>query len=158
MKNEVTMPTPDTLVLDRLLPGTVERVWAYFTDPDLRAKWIAGGSTASEVGGDIFLDFDHRRISTSPPPEKYTEHQCAALRGTITQWEPPHRLGFTWPEPGHQDSEVTVLLAQEGDKVRLRLIHERLENKESRPSIAGGWHTHVDLLEDLLHGRPAQDF
>lgn len=28
----------------------------------------------------------------------------------------------------------------------------------TRPGIAAGWHAHLDLLADLLEGRPARDF
>src|SRR5690606_39019955 len=41
---------PDGEVLDRqtvrfrrVLPGPIERVWAYLTEADKRAKWFAGG-------------------------------------------------------------------------------------------------------------------
>ena len=33
-----------------LLPGPVERVWAYLTDSDLRSKWRASGQMEMKVG------------------------------------------------------------------------------------------------------------
>ncbi|MEQ8750919.1 MAG: hypothetical protein RIC52_14200 [Amphiplicatus sp.] len=30
---------------ERLLPGPIERVWAYLTEPEKRAEWFAGGVT-----------------------------------------------------------------------------------------------------------------
>ena len=32
---------PTTLKIQRLLPGPVERIWAYLTDSELRRKWMA---------------------------------------------------------------------------------------------------------------------
>ena len=34
---------PATLRIERLLPGPIERVWAYLTESDLRRKWLAAG-------------------------------------------------------------------------------------------------------------------
>src|SRR5688572_29818333 len=34
---------PDTVRMERLFPGPVERVWEFLVDPDKRALWLAGG-------------------------------------------------------------------------------------------------------------------
>jgi len=34
---------PATLKMERLLPGPIERVWAYLTQSDLRSQWMAAG-------------------------------------------------------------------------------------------------------------------
>jgi uncharacterized protein YndB with AHSA1/START domain len=34
---------PATLEIKRLLPGPIERVWAYLTESDLRRQWFAAG-------------------------------------------------------------------------------------------------------------------
>ena len=34
---------PDTLRIERTLPGPIERVWTYLTDPAKRATWFARG-------------------------------------------------------------------------------------------------------------------
>jgi uncharacterized protein YndB with AHSA1/START domain len=38
-----TIIAPNTIRFERLLPGPIERVWAYLTDPEKRAKWLASG-------------------------------------------------------------------------------------------------------------------
>ena len=38
-----TMPAPATVRIERILPGPVERIWAYITDSDKRRKWFAEG-------------------------------------------------------------------------------------------------------------------
>jgi len=35
----VTLLAPATMRLERLLPGPVERVWAYLTESEKRAAW-----------------------------------------------------------------------------------------------------------------------
>ena len=34
---------PDTLRIQRLLPGPIERVWAFLIDGELRKLWLASG-------------------------------------------------------------------------------------------------------------------
>jgi uncharacterized protein YndB with AHSA1/START domain len=59
---------PGTLRFERLLPGPIERVWEFFTDPEKRARWFCGGRMEPRVGGRFDLEFDHRRISDHPEP------------------------------------------------------------------------------------------
>ena len=40
--NAATLIEPGTVKMERLLPGPVERVWAYLTESDKRARWLAG--------------------------------------------------------------------------------------------------------------------
>ena len=42
--------------------------------------------------------------------------------------------------------------------VRLVLVHSRLPNREEMLSVAGGWHTHLDILADRLDGRTPPGF
>lgn len=34
---------PTTLKIERLLPGPIDRVWAYLTQSELRRRWLASG-------------------------------------------------------------------------------------------------------------------
>jgi uncharacterized protein YndB with AHSA1/START domain len=81
--------------------------------------------------------------------------------GRITRCEPPHLLSYTWTDlPGEvdeDDSEVRFELTTEGEQVRLVLVHRRLHPHEML-SVAGGWHTHLGILEDRLSGRAARPF
>lgn len=40
---------PATLTIQRLLPGPIERVWAYLTQSDLRRQWLAAGEMEMRV-------------------------------------------------------------------------------------------------------------
>ena len=44
------------------------------------------------------------------------------------------------------------------DKVRLVLTHRRLASDNEVLSVSGGWHTHLDILEDVLEGREPEAF
>jgi len=39
-----------TLTIQRLLPGPIERIWAYLTNSDLRRQWLAAGEMEMKVG------------------------------------------------------------------------------------------------------------
>ena len=40
----------------------------------------------------------------------------------------------------------------------LHLEHRRVAEGETRVGIMAGWHAHLDLLLDVLSGRPVRDF
>ena len=75
-----------------------------------------------------------------------------AFGGTVTKYEPPSSLSHTWDFENEQ-SEVCYELEAVGDKVRLVLTHRRLNSSNEVLSVSGGWHTHLDILEDVLDGR-----
>lgn len=145
---------------ERLLPGPIERVWAYLTESDKRATWLASGPMQLSVGGRVELFFRHADLSATvePTPERYCRFENGVgLEGRITRCEPPRLLAHTWGgEAG--DSEVTYDLSEVGDKVRLVLTHRRLGDRGMLISVAGGWHTHLAILADRLAGREPPPF
>ena len=72
-----------TLRIRRVLPGPIERVWAYLTESEKRAKWLAAGEMELRVGGRVELTFRHSGLSphAEPIPEKYAEIRRLGLRG-----------------------------------------------------------------------------
>ena len=158
MDDKAIMTGPMRLEIRRVLNGPIERVWEYLTDGALRQQWFCGGTTASEPGGPIVFEFDHRRLSDKTPPERYADSSVSVMGGRVLVCEKPTRLKFTWDEM-HVDGEstVTILLKDLGEKTELHLIHEDLV-PEIQPGVMGGWHAHLDLLVDLLKGDPARDF
>jgi uncharacterized protein YndB with AHSA1/START domain len=149
---------PGTLRLERLLPGPIERVWAYLVEPDKRAKWFAGGRMERKPGGKLQLLFKHSNLTDEPAPERF---QAAAAGvespGVILRFEPPHVLAFTWGE-GADESEVTFELTPQGDSVLLVLTHSRLPSREEMVNVGSGWHLHLLVLDDLLRERPRRPF
>jgi len=145
---------------ERLLPGPIERVWAYLTEGDKRATWFCGGDTEPRAGGRIELYFKHSQITDERPPEGYRKmnDEGAMMGGTVTVWEPPRRLSFNWQGMGEPDSDVEIELAPAGDKVRLVLTHRRLATKARMANVSSGWHLHLGLLEDQLAGAKPRGF
>ena len=150
---------PATLEIVRVLPATCQRVWEYLVDPELRQKWFCAGERGNQAGEPFVMAFDHRRLSTSAPPEGTDCGDAVTVHGTIIEFQPPHKLSYHWPGDDEDDaSVVTIELTAEGDNTRLHLIHSKLTNPEFRKSASAGWHAHLDLLLDVVQDQDARDF
>lgn len=153
-----TLIAPDTIRFERLLPGPIERVWAYLTEPEKRAKWLATGPMALHVGGAVELTWLHTTLDAEPstPPEKYAKGHT--MKATVTRCEPPRLLGYTWGARADALSEVVFELSERGQDVLLVLTHQRLPNANDLLGVSGGWHAHLDVLVEHLNGRKAPGF
>jgi uncharacterized protein YndB with AHSA1/START domain len=153
-----TLIAPNTIQFQRLLPGPIERVWAYLTESEKRAKWLASGAMDLREGGGMELFWLHSNLDTEPDvaPERYANGH--RMKATITRCEPPHTLAFTWGARAEALSEVIFELSVHGDEVLLVLTHQRLPNHQDLLGISGGWHGHLDILAEHLNGRTSPGF
>lgn len=152
---------PGTIQFQRTLPGPIERVWAFLTEPEQRARWLAGGPMEPNVGGAVALHFRHVDLSPTrePVPERYRQYEAGGIiTGHVTRWEPYRVLAYTWEEGAERHTEVTFELTATGDDVHLVLTHRLLEAGPEMLSVASGWHTHLDVLIDRLEGRDPSPF
>lgn len=151
----------DTVRFRRVLPGPIERVWAHLVDGDKRGRWLCSGDTEQEVGGAIRMVFRNDTLSKAPdvaPPERHKDMpEEVAFSGTVTECDPPRRFSHTW-EFDDERSEVCYELEERGDEVLLTLTHKRLDTRELKVDVCGGWHTHLDILVDILNDREPQAF
>jgi len=150
-----------TVRFERLLPGPIERVWSYLVDGEKRAQWLCGGETDSRVGGSIDMHFHNASLSSDEDisrPEKYKDlPEKMSFSGKVTRYDPPRVLSHTW-EFDDEASEVCYELEEVDDKVRLILTHRRLRSPDVVLSVSGGWHTHLDILVDVLEQRKLRPF
>lgn len=150
---------PGEVRLMRLLPGPVERVWAYLTDPEKCARWFAGGVLEQRAGGKVVFAMRHANLSPNEtPPEKYkhVHDPGVSFEGRVLRCEPPHLLSYTF---GGDDSEVTFELKPQDGKVLLVLTHRaKGEDLPELGNYASGWHTHLAMLVALLEGTPPPPF
>ena len=159
MGDYVTYPEPTVLEIYRDLPGPIERVWDYLTKSELRKTWICAGDVSTEVGGDITFEFDHSNLSIHPTPATHEGGGDHYMVGEVRAYDPPHHIAFSWPSAeAEAPTEVVIRLYEVEDKVRLHLRHEKLMTNEYKSGASAGWHTHVDILADLLSGEKGRDF
>jgi len=145
---------PATVKIQRLLPGPVERVWAYLTESDLRRRWLAAGEMTFKVGAPFELVWRNDELTDPPgerPADKAVEHRAKAR---ITELDPPRRLGILWEGTG----EVSFDLEPQGDKVLLTLVHRRLPDQKTVLGVSAGWHAHLDVLAARLTGAAPEPF
>ncbi len=145
---------PAEVRLVRTLPGPIERIWEYLTDPEKRARWFAGGAMEPKTGGKSDLYFKHKNLSpheTPPEQHKQSHENGVTVPSTILRWEPPHVLSFTFDD----SSDVTFELTPQGKDVVLVLTHRaRGDDIPYLTGYASGWHTHFALLIAILEGTP----
>jgi uncharacterized protein YndB with AHSA1/START domain len=155
--NAATLIEPGTVKMERLLPGPVERVWAYLTESKKRAAWLAGGEFDLRVGGTIHLVFDNCSLSSDKaPPQKYKDGGKGTFEGKITRLEPLRVLAHTWNMGG--DTEVTYELTPRGKDVLLTVVHRRLAPRDLVLGVISGWDVHTGILADLLNGIEPRPF
>ena len=145
---------PATLTIQRLLPGPIERVWAYLTDSNLRKQWLAAGDMTLLLGAPFELVWRNDELSNPPGqrPEGFpVEHR---LHSEITEIQAPHTLGITWGNTGG----VTFTLETQGDKVLLTIVHRRLPDRGTTLNVSAGWHMHLNVLAAVMQEQVVTSF
>lgn len=135
-----------TLTLQRLLPGSIDRVWAYLTESDLRRQWLAAGTMDMRVGAPVELVWRNNELMDNPgvAPEGFGEEHRRTEQ--ITELEAPYRLSISWGETGG----VTFELEPVGDMVRFTVTHRRIPDRSIMLNVSAGWHAHLDVLAARL--------
>jgi uncharacterized protein YndB with AHSA1/START domain len=151
---------PAEIRIVRTLPGPIERIWEYLTDPQKRARWFAGGPMEQRAGGKMRLDFRHKDLAPdeTPPPDHVKHHDPGvSFEGTVTRCEPPRLLAFTFGSDA--ESVATFELTPQGKDVLLVLTHRSTGGDlPYMASFGAGWHTHFAQLIALLQGAPRPPF
>ncbi|MGB5083300.1 MAG: SRPBCC family protein [Methylocystis silviterrae] len=145
---------PATLTIERLLPGPIERVWAYLTESELRRKWLAAGPMEMKVGAPFEFVWRNDELTDPPgqrPPDFGDEHR---MQSRITEVDPPRKLAFTWQGSG----DVSFELEPRGDHVLLTVIHRRLPDRATLLKVGAGWHMHLDILVARATGKKPAPF
>jgi uncharacterized protein YndB with AHSA1/START domain len=145
---------PATLKIQRVLPGPIERVWAYLTESELRRKWLAAGEMEMKVGAHFELVWRNDEL-TDPPGERPPGFSAERrMQSRITELDPPRRLAFTWEGSG----DVSFELEPKGHEVMLTVIHRRLPDRATLIRVGAGWHAHLDVLVARTTGKEPPPF
>lgn len=155
LKDDVrsTLIKPSTVRLERLLPGPVERVWAYLVDSKKRATWLAGGEIELKIGGRVELIFDNDQLSDDVPHGGGPR----TFEGRVTRLEPLRALAYTWIWDG-KETEVLYELTAKGTDVLLTIVHRLPEGGGMIKGVGAGWAVHSGLLADQLNGVKPRPF
>ncbi len=139
MNGEAQFQRVPTVRFERLLPGPIERVWEFLTDPRRLPGWFGEAEIEPRAGGVVRMMGGH-------------------VRGVVTIWNPPRRLTYTWNvfSPGegespYPESYVSFELQPRGDEVLLILTHVPVLKRFEKQN-AMGWHTFLDMLSAAIRG------
>lgn len=143
-----------TLRLERRLPGPIERVWSYLTEPELRRQWLAGGTTALQPGAAFEMVWRNDELSASADerPEGFEAESRATCQ--LVESDPPRRMRYRWPGVG----DVSVELEAAGSDMLLTLTHRELVGETLVSNVCAGWHAHLALLIARLEGQRPPSF
>jgi uncharacterized protein YndB with AHSA1/START domain len=148
-----TMAGAGTLVIQRWLPGPVERVWRYLVESELRKQWLAAGEMDLRSGAALELAWRNDGLSVASDPRPTGLPEVQRLQSRVIAVDPPHLLTIAWG-----GGEVSFALVEQGGRVRLTVTHSGLDAVPARAEIAGGWHMHLDILQARLSGQAAGSF
>lgn len=148
MDDKGELATVPCVTFTRLLPGPIEKVWAHLTETRLLPAWFGEDSSIEpRQGGAVHLVGGH-------------------IRGTVTQWQPPRKLIYTWNvfSPGdgpdavsaYPESYPTFELEPSGADVVLTFKHFPVLERFI-PQNAMGWHSMLDILSATLRGELIQE-
>jgi uncharacterized protein YndB with AHSA1/START domain len=147
-----------TIRFERLLPGPIERIWAYITESEKRKQWFAAGDYELKNGGKANLFFQHKNISKpgSEVPEQFKKmhEQGHNWEGKILEVDAPRILKMTF---GEHSEVLYELTEQSNGEVLLTLTHSKLTANDMK-NVGPGWHSHLAILAERLNNRNEVDF
>ncbi len=126
-----------TVRFERVLPGPIERVWAYLTESEKRGKWLATGNMELRVGG---------RVEHCEPPRLLTltwgeEPTASEVTFALTPRGSDVLLVLTHRRLGDRAAMVEVA---GGWHTHLGILADNLGGVEPRAF----WSTHSRLAAD----------
>jgi uncharacterized protein YndB with AHSA1/START domain len=142
-----------TLVIQRWLPGSAERLWRYLTDSDLRQRWLAVGAMTIEAGAPLELVWRNDALSAATDRRPAGMPEVQRMQSRILAVEPMRMLQIAWG-----NGDVTFTLEEKGNRVLLTVTHRGIDGGAEQRSLAAGWHMHLDILVSLTSGAEAPTF
>lgn len=155
---------PGTIRFTRLLPGPVERVWEYLTNPEKTALWMGTGKFDLRVGGLCEWHCDYA-FNLEPELRKRHNGVVPIVYCRILELDPPRLLKMTWDysdcantSQDGSNSVITYELTPEGSDVIFVLTHTGMPNNNDTRAALAGWHVHFDVLHAKLNGAAPAPF
>ena len=139
--------TDDSLHIEHKLPATAEKVFRYFTDTAIAAKWMAPGDMhCVELEMDVVVGGSYRLTMADADSNSFTSS------GTYSEVVPNRRLAYSW-QWSQEGSPVTLVEIdfEDTEEGCLVVLKQRgFESAEAAISHTDGWGRILKKLERLL--------
>jgi uncharacterized protein YndB with AHSA1/START domain len=132
------------LVLERVLPGSIEDAWASITESDRLARWFCTWTGEPRVGATLELTL-------------VAEEGDARSQAEILACEPPTHLAVSTHDQGGTWLLEATLTPIDSKHTRLRLVHH-LDEEAKSEDVGPGWEYYLDRLVAAMNGNPMPDF
>jgi uncharacterized protein YndB with AHSA1/START domain len=132
------------LVLERILPGSIDDAWASITESDRLARWFCTWTGEPRVGATLELTL-------------VAEEGDAKSHAEIVACEPPTHLAVSTHDPGGNWLLEAILTPIDSNHTRLRFVHH-LDDEAKSAEIGPGWEYYLDALDAAMTGNSMPDF
>jgi len=132
------------LVLERVLPGSIEDAWASITESDRLARWFCTWTGEPRVGATLELTL-------------VAEEGDASSQAEILACEPPTHLAVSTHDQGGTWLLEATLTPIDSKHTRLRFVHH-LDEEAKSEDVGPGWEYYLDRLVAAMNGNPMPDF
>jgi uncharacterized protein YndB with AHSA1/START domain len=132
------------LVLERVLPGSIDDAWASITESDRLARWFCTWTGEARVGATLDLSL-------------VAEEGDATSQAEITACEPPTHLAVSTHAQGGSWLLEATLTPIDSDHTRLRFVHH-LDEEAKSEEIGPGWEYYLGRLVAAMNGSPMPDW
>lgn len=137
------MTETKSIVVERLIPHSAEKIWRALTMPELVAEWL--------MQNDFSAEERHRfTFRAAPVPGWSGTTNCLVLKV-----EEPHLLAYSWGDGTESDSGlktvVTWSLIPEGAATRVRMEQSGFRPADERGYVGmgSGWPRILERLEQV---------
>ncbi len=140
------MTDATTLVIERVIAATPERVFRAWTESGELARWFGPENFSTRVvENHVEPDGRYAFVMTSPDAEEFE------LSGQYREIVPPTKLVMTWKwSTDDYDTLVTVEFRADAQNTLLRLTHEGFPGADEVTRHDQGWTSTINDLERHL--------
>jgi uncharacterized protein YndB with AHSA1/START domain len=144
-----TVLLPYEFVFRRLVDLPALIVWDAVSDPDMVSGWLAEATIEQEEGGEFWFEW-----MTVPD-----RSLASAAGGVVTRFEEGRAVEFTFLDEGEVTARFHLRLEEIPGGPRDRQTELVVTVSGLLPAgianvLKASWRLHLDLLQDLVHGRP----
>lgn len=145
---ENVIDTTKQFTIERTFDAPIQTIWNAWTDPDIAARWWHPREVTVDratVAIDLRVGGEYRYTMVGPDGTEYP------TVGSYHEIDEPHRLVFTWGNPGDEAAPViTISLAEDGEGTAMTFHILGVDGQPGDDFIYDGWDQAIDILGETV--------